>query len=113
LNVTVFAEDQVGVWQSIKLLFGAPSLSPTEGWKLDGSTQGSLSQSLGRLPVGDKGWITFAEARSLFSTMDPEYAFGEMDKEGSRNLTTFAAKHQSDINFMPGEGRVYFLNKGR
>jgi hypothetical protein len=110
----VSAEDQVSVWQRIKLLFGGPALpDPTEGWKLDGSTQDSLSQSLGRLPAGDKGWITFSEARSLFSTMDPEYAFGEIDKDGSRNLATFAAKHQSDINFMPGEGRVYFLNKRR
>jgi hypothetical protein len=104
----------VGVWRSIKSIFAAPSLpDPTEGWKLDGSAEGSLAQSMARLPAGGKGWITFAEARRLFSAMDADYAFGEMDKDGSRNLAAFAAKHQSDVNFMPAQRRVYFLNKRR
>jgi hypothetical protein len=107
-------EDHVSIWQSIKLLFASPSLpDPTAGWKLDASTEDRLSQSLDRLPAGDKGWIDFAEAHRLFSAVDPEYAFGETDQDGSRKLATFATKHQSDINFMPGEGRIYFLSKRR
>jgi hypothetical protein len=44
----------------------------------------------------------------LFSTKGAQYAFVEMDQEGRRNIESFAAQHQSVINFMPVEGRVYF-----
>jgi hypothetical protein len=77
--------------------------------KLDGTTEAALARSLSELPPDERGWITFAEARILFSTKDAEYAFGETDDDGRRNIETFAAQHQSVINFMPIEGRVYFV----
>ena len=40
---------------------------------------------------------------------DAQYAFGEADDDGKTNIETFAAQHQSVINFMPAEGRVYFV----
>jgi hypothetical protein len=45
----------------------------------------------------------------LFSTKDAQYAFGETDDDGRRKIESFAAQHQSVINFMPVEGRVYFV----
>jgi len=77
--------------------------------KLDGSSEASLARSLSALPPGERAWITFAEARTLFSTKDTQYAFGESDDDGKRNIEAFAAQHQSVIHFMPAEGRVYFV----
>ena len=51
----------------------------------------------------------FAEARSLFSTKSDQYAFGEQDDAGRRNIESFAAQHGAVISFMPVEGRVYFV----
>ena len=54
---------------------------------------------------------TFAEARSLFSSKDTEYAFGQEDDEGRKSIESFAAHHRSAIDFMPLEGRVYLLRQ--
>ena len=49
-------------------------------------------------------------ARILFSTKAAQYAFGETDQDGGRrNIESFAAQHHLVINFMPVEGRVYFV----
>jgi hypothetical protein len=64
---------------------------------------------LSALPPDERGWITFAEARILFSNKGAQYAFGETDQDGRRNIELFAAHHRSVINFMPAEGRVYFV----
>ena len=93
----------------IRWLFGADAAGPPDAMKLDGTTEAALARSLSELPPDERGWITFAEARILFSTKDAEYAFGETDDDGRRNIETFAAQHQSVINFMPIEGRVYFV----
>jgi hypothetical protein len=77
--------------------------------KLDGATEATLARSLSALPLDERGWITFAEARTLFSTKDAQYAFGEMDQDARQNIKSFAAQHRSVINFMPVEGRVYFV----
>ena len=73
----------------------------------------ALSASLRTLDVGERGWITLSEARALFSTMDDQYAFGEMDEQGKASLAAFAAQseHRSTVDFMPTEGRVYFTRK--
>ena len=65
--------------------------------------------AMSALPPDERGWITFAEARSLFSTKDAQYAFGETDRDGRRNVESFAAQHRFVINFVPVEGRVYFV----
>jgi hypothetical protein len=44
----------------------------------------------------------------LFSTKGAQYAFVETDQDGRRNIESFAEQHQSVINFMLVEGRVYF-----
>ena len=93
----------------ISWLFGADAAAPSDAMKLDGTTAATLARSLSALPPDAHGWITFAEARSLFSAERAEYAFGEMDQDGRKNIETFAAQHQSVINFMPAEGRVYFV----
>ena len=88
-------------------LFGADA--PPDSMKLDGTTEAALARSLSALSPDQRGWITFAEARILFSTKGAQYAFGETDKDGRRNIEAFAAQHQSVINFMPVEGRIYFV----
>jgi hypothetical protein len=70
-----------------------------------------LARSLAALPLEERGWITFADARILFSTKGAQYAFGELDQDGRGNIEAFAAQHQSVINFMPAEGRVYFSRR--
>ena len=45
----------------------------------------------------------------MFSTKGAQYAFGETDQDGIRNIELFAAQHRAVINFMPVEGRVYFV----
>src|SRR3974390_186491 len=93
----------------IRWLFGADAATPFDAIKLDGTSKASLARSLSALPPDERGWITFAEARTLFSTKDAQYAFGETDKDGRRKIESFAAQPRSVINFMPVEGRVYFL----
>ena len=95
----------------ISWLFGADAAAPPDARKLDGSTEATLARSLSALPPDERGWITFAEARILFSTEGAQYAFGETDRDGRRNIESFAAQHQSVINFMPIEDRVYFVRR--
>jgi len=101
----------MGIMSFIRWLFGADVAAPPDAMKLDGTTEATLARSLSALPVDERGWITFAEARILFSTEAAEYAFGETDRDGKRNIESFAAQHRSIINFMPVEGRVYFVRR--
>ena len=50
--------------------------------KLDGTSEAALTRSLSALAAGERGWITFAEARTSFSTKGEQYAFGETDDDG-------------------------------
>ena len=97
-----------GIRNLIGKLFGTGAAAPPDATKLDGTTEATLAHSLSALPSGERGWITFAEARILFSPKGAQYAFGETDQDGRRNIESFAAQHRSVINFMPVEGRVYF-----
>ena len=101
----------MGLWNTIKNLVAPNEAGPPEVRKLNGSSESASSASLKSLPPGERGWITFAEARSLFSPMDDQYAFGEMDHEGKTNLASFAAREElrSTFEFMPIEQRVYFV----
>jgi hypothetical protein len=91
------------------MLFGADAVAPPDVTKLDGTTEATLARSLSALPPGERGWITFTEARILFSTKGAQYAFGETDQDGKRSIESFAVQHRSVINFMPVEGRVYLV----
>src|SRR6516165_10014614 len=99
----------MGIRSFIGMLFEADAAGPPDATKLDETTEATLARSLSALPPDERGWITFAEARILFSTKGAQYAFGEGDQDGRRNLESFAAQHRSTINFMPAEGRVYFV----
>jgi hypothetical protein len=101
----------MGIMSLIRWLFGADAAAPSDAMELDGTTEAMLARSLSALPPDERGWITFAEARILFSTKDTQYAFGETDQDGRRNIESFAAQHRSVINFMPVEGRVYFVRR--
>jgi hypothetical protein len=103
----------MGVLQSIKDLFAVGRPGPPEAIKLDGSSAQALSRSLNQLVLRERGWISFAEARALFSTADAQYAFGETDDAGNANLASFAAAggRPYEFQFMPAEGRVYFARK--
>jgi hypothetical protein len=101
----------MGMASLIRWLFGADTAAPSDAMKLDGSTGATLARSLSALPPDERGWITFAEARILFSTEGAQYAFGETDRDGRRNIESFAAQHRSIINFMPVEDRVYFVRR--
>ena len=106
-------EKVVGLLQKIKLFIGGDTVPPPDSRKLPASSENELSASLQALPIGEKGWITSRDAWHLFSQMDEEEAFGEMDDAGKTRLAEFAAYpvHRSEINFMPTEGRVYFTRK--
>jgi hypothetical protein len=95
----------------ISWLFKGDAAAPSDAMKLDGTAEATLARSLSALPPGERGWITFVEARILFSTEGAQYAFGEADQDGRRNIESFAAQHRSVINFMPVEGRVYFVRR--
>ena len=104
----------MGIWEAIKAFFARGASTPPDARRLSAVDEFALSASLKVLYDGERGWITLSEARSLFSPMDSQYAFGEMDERGRANLAAFAARseHRSDFDFMPVEGRVYFTRKG-
>lgn len=109
LNVLALeSRAEMGIGSFIRLIFGATA-APPDATMLDGTTEAALARSLSALPPEERGWITFAEARNLFSTKDAQYAFGESDRDGRWNVETFAAQHRSVVNFMPVEDRVYFV----
>jgi hypothetical protein len=99
----------MGITSLIGKLFGADATAPPDATKLDGTTEAGLARSLSASPPDERGWITFAEARRLFSTKGDQYAFGETDQDGRKNIESFAAQHRAVINFMPVEERVYFV----
>ena len=99
----------MGIMSLIAWLFGADAPAPPDATQLDGTTEAKLARSLSALPPAERGWITFAEARILFSAKGTPYAFGESDQDGRRSIELFAAQHWSVINFMPVEERVYFV----
>ena len=96
---------------AIGWLFGADAAGPTDVIRLDGTTESARGRAVSALPQGERGWVTFAEARILFSNKDTQYAFGEADEDGRTSIEAFAAQHRSVINFMPVEGRIYFVRR--
>ncbi len=53
------------------------------------------------------------EAKTLFSSKDDKYAFGELAEVAKRNLATFRAEATPGclFEFMPVEDRVYFMRR--
>jgi hypothetical protein len=69
----------MGLWKTIKSFFASGGSAPPDVPRLKAGNESELSVSLRALPDGDRGWITLSEARHLFSRMEDQYAFGEMD----------------------------------
>ena len=92
----------MGIWQTIKAVFALGTAAPPDARRLNAVDVFALSASLEALLVEERGWITLSEARDLFSTMDDQYAFGEMDEIGRANLVAFAAQseHRSTFDLM-------------
>jgi hypothetical protein len=99
--------------RKLKAFFGTGEFTPPDARKLAASSENQLSAALQALPRGEKGWISLRDAWHLFSQMDEQEAFGEMDEVGKMRLGEFAAysTHRSEVSFMPTEGRVYFTRK--
>jgi hypothetical protein len=106
LNLAV--GDDMTISQLLKSLFVPVGAEPASPARLDAGSEPALAHSLGALLLRQQGWITIEEARGLFSPMDNQYAFGEMDDQGKVNLAGFAARHRSRFDIMPVEGRIYF-----
>ena len=102
----------MGIISLIGMLFGADVAAPPDAMRLDATTETTLTRSLSALLPDERGWITFAEARTLFLSKGAQYAFGETDHDGRKNIQSFAALHRSVVNFMPFEERVYFVSGG-
>jgi hypothetical protein len=75
------------------------------------NNRGRACPALSALPPDERGWITFGEARMLFSTKGDQYAFGETDDDGRKNIESFAAHHRVVFNLMPVEERLYFVKR--
>jgi hypothetical protein len=102
------------LWEWVKSIFSPNLPEPPGPLKLGAKSDSELSSSLRRLRVGQRAWIALDDAASLFSPMgNQQYAFGELDDEGKRNLADFAARieHRSSFEFMPAEKRLYFTRK--
>jgi hypothetical protein len=101
----------VGLLDWVKSVFirGAP---PPR--RLDGRSKVLLAASMKILADEEPGWITMQEAKTLFSPADEAYVFGEMDEVRKGNLATFASEALGGFlfEFMPVEGRLYFMRKG-
>jgi hypothetical protein len=70
-----------------KSLFRQHSIVVPTPRRLDGRSKKLLEHSIKMLPYDEPGWITSKEAKSLFSPVEDQYAFGEMDEVGKRNIS--------------------------
>src|SRR5215470_2031922 len=95
-----------------KKIFASSGTEPADLRRLSAANKGALGSSLRTLHVGERGWITLADAARLFSAKEPQYAFGEMDDAGKLQLEEFSAIQRCSPEFMPTEGRLYFRRNG-
>jgi hypothetical protein len=102
----------MGLGDILGRIFGSTGATPPDAPKLSGTSESALASSVQRLPAGERGWITQAEAAHLFSVQAPQYAFGELDEAGKARLEQFARQYRCTPSFMPTEGRVYFTRNG-
>jgi hypothetical protein len=93
----------------LRRILGSPGSTPADIRRLSAVNERDLSSSLLGLRRGGRGWIMLSEAARLFSSKQSEYAFGEMDEEGRLRMSEFASECGCGYQFMPAEGRVYFV----
>src|SRR5262245_38249063 len=103
----------MGIWKTIKAAFGRGTSTPPDARRLSAVDELALSASIKALPIGERGWITLSEARALFSPMDDQYAFGEVDEVGKMSLVAFAAErdHKSEFDLIAIDGRGDFTRQ--
>jgi hypothetical protein len=102
----------MSIGDRISHLFGDGSAEPADLPKLDAANRSALSKSIKSVQPGERGWVSMAEAQSLFSARTGPYAFGQTDEEGLSHISAFADDNGVTFEFMPVEGRVYFTRKG-
>jgi hypothetical protein len=95
----------------LKSLFASGPVDLHSVRKLSAGTEDTLAASIDGLLPGERAWITFEEGRALFSAMDDQYAFGELDQPGKLNLGAFAVDHHAELDFRPVEGRIYLTRR--
>jgi hypothetical protein len=100
----------MGVLDRLKAFFRLGVLAPAPR-RLDGRSKALLAASFNVLPDEEAGWITMNEAATLFSPERDAYAFGELHEIGKANLAAFALASGVQFEFMPVEGRLYFMRK--
>ena len=93
----------MGLWRLVR--------RPSSSRRLDADSETALASSIDNLHLEESGWIMMKEAKRLFSEMDDQYAFGEMDDKGRQKIESFSTHHSIDYEFMPTEDRVYFTRK--
>src|SRR5262245_18752365 len=99
----------MGFGDALKKMFGSSTdATPAEERQHASESEAALSASQQKLPSGERGWITMAQAAALFSREEGQYAFGELHEDGKTRLAKFAAQYRSTPDFRPTEGRMYF-----
>jgi hypothetical protein len=106
VTATVLPADRLKAFFRLGVLPPAPR-------RLDGRSTALLAASFEMLPDEEPGWITMKEVVALFSPERDAYAFGELDEIAKANLAAFASATGVQFEFMPVEGRLYFLRKRR
>ena len=81
---------------------------PESPRQLDAGSVSTLAVTIGRLRPREQGWIALSAGQRLFSSMQADYAFGEMDEEGRASIADFADRAAASFSIMPVEGRIYF-----
>ena len=81
---------------------------PESPRQLDAGSVSTLAATIGRLRPREQGWIALSAGQRLFSSMQADYAFGEMDEEGRASIADFADRAAASFSIMPVEGRIYF-----
>src|ERR1700730_138758 len=99
----------MSIWARLMSYFASGSNEAPSSRRLSASSETALAASIEGMLPGDRGWITFQDARGMFSALEAQYAFVEQGDDGKRNLASFAASVRADPDFRPVEGRVYFI----
>src|SRR5262245_4841307 len=101
----------MGIMSFIRWLFGADAAAPPDAMKLDGTTEATLARSLSALPVDERGWITFCRSAHLVLDRGRGIRVRRNGPGRQKEHRVLRCADRSIINFMPVEGRVYFVRR--
>jgi hypothetical protein len=101
-------KEVMGLLNFLNMFSRAPSVPAPR--RLDGRSRALLAASFRPLRDGESGWISVQEAGRLFSAVEDNDAFGEMDKLGHANLAAFtSALGEAQSEF--AAGRLNLMRK--